>query len=130
MWKLNFKKYHFSSLQQNQVMPSIFKQKSAIPLKIIFIFKRSFFFFKQWTTVNMSYLPKGLFFDVRCKILFTTENIAGTILPDRFCLFSYSSETINETCHFFPPSHLIKSYSLVQKCHYNISTHSCSVWLL
>lgn len=78
----------------------------------------------------MSYLLKGLFFDVRRKILFTTENIAMAILPDTFCLFSYSPETINETCHFFPPSHLIKSYCLVQKCHFNISTHSCSVWLL
>lgn len=70
----------------------------------------------------------------RGKILFTTENLAMIILRDRFCLFSSSSESIKETCCFFfffySPSHLIKSYSSVQKCHFNISTHSSSVWLL
>lgn len=84
-------------------MSSIFKQNFAIHVKNIFVIKWSFFS-NNGLQVNMSYLLKGLFFDVRGdrgKILFTTENLAMNILTDRFCLFSSSSESIKETCHFF-----------------------------
>lgn len=83
----------------------------------------------------MSCLLKGLLFDVRGdrgKILFTTENLAMIILTERFLSFQLQLRIYKRdvTFFFFSPSHLIKSYSSVQKCHFNISTHSCSVWLL